>query len=197
MIWEHSFNSALVKIWDSPNDAPRHIHSLRDTLKLDVRKKEWDRVEQCLLPQYTHDDVIKNDWGQPSLKDGKFISISHSGNYAAVGTSRFPIGIDIQIPHDSVFNIRNKFCHKEELLFLQEDAADNRYLKLWCAKEAIFKIYGHRVDFSNDLRSEPFQQKDLEVVFHQQGAYHKKEELLVQFVQNPSYFVAIAQKLKE
>jgi phosphopantetheinyl transferase len=185
--------NAQITIWDSPEEAPLSEHPYREKIKLESRKKDWDRIEQCLQPTYSHYNVIKNEFGQPFLSDGKFVSISHSDRFAATAISKIPVGIDIQVPHPSLFKVRHKYCHAEELTFLTEDPNDPRYLMLWSAKEAIFKIYGHQVDFAQDLVSTPFDKASAHILIHQQGDYHKKNEIIVRFIKNELYFVAVAQ----
>lgn len=193
MVQRHSLLNAQITIWDSPEEAPASLHPRREKIKLESRQKDWDRIEQCLQPAYSHLDVIKNEFGQPRLNDGKFLSISHSDRFAATAISANPVGIDIQVPHPSLFKVRHKYCHPEELSFLSEDPHDERYLMLWSAKEAIFKIYGHHVDFALDLLSKAFETGSDTILIHQQGNYHKKNHVMVRFIKNELYFVAIAQ----
>jgi phosphopantetheinyl transferase len=193
MVHRHRILDADIAIWEGAEEAPVSIHPGRESIRLVSRKQEWDRVEQCLLPRYSFDHVIKNEHGQPSLLDGTFLSISHSDRYAATAISNLPIGIDIQVPHDAVFKVRNKFCHTEELRFLENNPQDPRHLMIWCAKEAIFKIYGHGLDFAKEIKSDPFSPDSGTALFHQHSVCHKKSELVVHFIKNPLYFVAIAQ----
>ena len=94
-----------VKIW--------HISEPLDALKasLNLKKESLERVNAMkselhqrgflcvrkLLKTfgYTDQDLFYNNSGKPHLKDGHFISITHSYNYAAVVVSGCPVGIDI------------------------------------------------------------------------------------------------------
>ena len=101
--------NALITIWDSEQEAPISCHPERNNITLAKRKRDWDQIEQCLMPEYSHADVIKNDFGQPSLLDGKFLSISHSDRFAATAISIEPVGIDIQVPRTTIFKVRHKY----------------------------------------------------------------------------------------
>lgn len=182
-----------IRIWDCELDAPIHHDPKRNSIRLESRKKEWDRVFQCLPIEVRWDDIEKNHLGKPIFKNGNHISISHSEYYAAVAYSNQEVGIDIQVPRPTIFKVRNKFCHPSELLFIGENAQDERYLMLWCAKEATYKIYGHGIDFAKDLYSMPFSSEDTVIALHQQSPQHKNEWIEVHFIKKPHYFVAIAE----
>ena len=188
--------NALITIWDSEQEAPISCHPERNNITLANRKRDWDQIEQCLMPEYSHADVIKNDFGQPSLLDGKFLSISHSDRFAATAISIEPVGIDIQVPRTTIFKVRHKFCHPNELQFLSNHDEDQRYHMIWCAKEAIFKIYGFGIDFSRDLFCYSFDAHTQRIEYHQQSPNHKKAILEVEFIKKHHYFVAIA-KIKK
>lgn len=86
------------------------------------------------------------------LPDSCF-SITHTEGYAAIITSKQPCGIDLETLDRDVSRIKHKFMRDDELdLFHQPKEA----LKVWSAKECIFKIFGHGdVDFLQHIYIRP------------------------------------------
>lgn len=190
-----SNNHFEVRIWDNPSPAPISCHTQRNSIRLESKKLEFDRISQCLLPNWSFDDLFKDSKGKPHLRDGTHISISHSGDYAAIATATSPVGIDIQIQSPVLFKVREKFCHPIELDQLTQSTDDERYLMIWCAKEAIFKINGHGGNFSRDIFCTHLDQTSDYLIFHQQIQDNKSHNVGVHFFKKPNYFVAVAQNL--
>lgn len=91
--------------------------------------------------------------GRPELSiPGLHVSISHSGEYAAVVLSKTPIGIDIEKISPRIERIQHKFMneHERELLM---DEKDIRWMHtVWSAKEALFKYHLEgEIDFREHL----------------------------------------------
>jgi len=103
----------------------------------------------------------KDEFGKPFLKEHEHpISISHSHPYVAIQihASR-AVGIDLEQPKNKLLKIAHRVLSPEELA----DAGENvtKHCVYWCAKEAMYKIYGKRgLHFENQLNLEPFQLKD-------------------------------------
>lgn len=126
------------------------------SFKSEVRKKQWLSyrilLKEMLSPDPPFLEYDAN--GKPRLRNsGLFLSISHSGDYSAVITSKTcPVGIDIERLKDRIYRIKDKFLTVEED---QKIGETNRLEKLyvaWGAKEALYKIYGRpEVDFQRDL----------------------------------------------
>lgn len=109
---------------------------------------------RCLLREiYKSSPIISyNQHGKPSLNNSDEISISHSGNLIAFARSKVNCGIDIQLHSDKISNILPKFLNEHEVVWLAEKSNKTPYHHLiWCAKEAIFKVFGHDVDFKKDI----------------------------------------------
>ncbi len=126
------------------------------SFKSEVRKKQWLSYRILLKEMVSPDPpFLEYDaHGKPRLrKSGLFLSISHSGDYSAVITSKTcPVGIDIERLKDRIYRIKDKFLTVEED---QKIGMTNRLDKLyvaWGAKEALYKIYGRpEVDFQHDI----------------------------------------------
>lgn len=86
----------------------------------------------------------KDKNGCPKLKDGRFVSISHSGGVAAVALSDKPIGLDIQAHTERNFLsiARIVFCENEIEYLKKSDSTEETFFKLWCLKESYMKARG-------------------------------------------------------
>jgi len=134
---------------------------------------------QFLFPQFPYELIRIADTKKPYLEDEAFhFSISHCGNMAAaLVSSAFRVGVDVEESTPKIHRILHKFLHPTELTWLSEQQQkpfstehENplaRYLLptlLWSAKESVYKWYGSgQVDFSEHIRLSSFE-------FFQKGA---------------------------
>jgi 4'-phosphopantetheinyl transferase len=96
--------------------------------------------------------------GKPHLRDGKYISISHSHQLAVVFVSDQAVGVDIELIREKVAKIGPKFC-ATELPFLAPDLTTEteRLTVIWGAKEAVFKIVNREgISFKDHVFVAPF-----------------------------------------
>lgn len=92
------------------------------------------------------DIILKNNYyGKPYLEgysDFKF-NISHSGEYVALVTSKYEVGIDIEqikeIGHKSI--IDNCFT-EEEKKYIYKSNSISRFYEMWTLKESYIKAIG-------------------------------------------------------
>ena len=153
----------------------------KDLLKTrkDKNSKEYFLAVRKLLenedPELTIDYNTK---GKPFLNKQKGISISHSNEILAICISNEnDFGIDIQYKTDKIFKIKNKFLSKNETKFLDKKDDIESLIKLWSAKESIFKALGKEgVSFSNDLEIDSIKYKDLF-----KAGYYKKDNIKIKF----------------
>lgn len=128
--------------------------------KADRYKKDSDRraciFADMLLRQilkdagYTEEPVFYTDEkGKPHLEDNKlYFSLSHSGEFVACAVSNTPVGIDIEKKRSVNLPLIKRVCTEEELSFVLSDSAAindavcNRFLTIWCLKEAYLKYTG-------------------------------------------------------
>ena len=177
-------NSTKIILWKIIPGELSEIH-LNDDDKclLKTRKhknsKEYFLAVRKLLenedPELTIDYDLK---GKPFLNKQKGISISHSNEIVAIGISNeIDFGIDIQHKTDKIFKIKSKFLSKNESRFLGKTDNMEFLIKIWSAKESIFKALGKEgVSFSNDLEIDTINDKDL---FRE--AYYKKDNIKIKF----------------
>ena len=104
-------------------------------------------------------DCRVDEHGKPFLANFPYqISLSHSYDYAAVMISKNkPVGIDIELVKNKIQRIAKKFMSLSELEFINQGHAIEHLYICWCAKEAIYKLYGKRtVSFLNHIHLKPF-----------------------------------------
>jgi len=99
----------------------------------------------------------KDTAGKPFLKNSTHqVSLSHSFPYAAAQIHRdISVGIDVEQPKDKLLRIASRVLSKSE----QQNAGHDptKHCIYWCAKEAMYKIYGKRgLHFNSQLLIEPF-----------------------------------------
>ena len=87
------------------------------------------------------DDIYKDINGKPHLKNGKFLSITHSKEFSAVALSKKKVGIDIEIQQQKIKNLTSKFI----INHTQIDNYDIKNLtNIWCIKESTYKAFGKK-----------------------------------------------------
>lgn len=102
--------------------------------------------------------IYKDECGKPFLKEHpEAISMSHSFPFAGAITHRGQqAGIDIERPQEKLHRIAHKFLTDEEYRIPGLD--ETKLCIYWCAKEALYKIYGRRhVIFSQHLSVNHFE----------------------------------------
>ncbi len=93
------------------------------------------------------------DTRKPFLPDEQYhFSISHCGNFAAaIASSKYRVGLDLELAKAKIIGMKNKFLSAEEEAgfgFMTK----HHYNLVWCKKEAMFKWYGlGQVDFKKDM----------------------------------------------
>jgi 4'-phosphopantetheinyl transferase len=127
-----------------------------ESFKSEIRKKQWLSYRLLLkkmLPDEAH-SLYYNTFGKPFLENsGMYLSISHSGDYSAVITSRTcPVGIDIERLKDRIHRIYERFLTPGEDRAIGETNRLEKLYIAWGAKEALYKIHGKpEVDFQHDI----------------------------------------------
>ena len=103
---------------------------------------------------------LQNDEnGKPYLVNyGYEISLSHSFDYAAAMISKkCPVGVDIEKIRPKIRKIVRKFMHYKECDEAGTEAEIKKLFVYWCAKEAMFKLYGKKpLSIRENIRISPF-----------------------------------------
>lgn len=140
-----------------------HCQNRMDGMKSEAHRRAFLSIRHLMAEAgYVDQDLYYDDFGKPHLKDGKFISITHSHNFTGIIVSETDeVGIDIEMQRDKILKIAHKFTPIEEYKTLANAEAIIRKLTIvWGAKESLYKIYAERglsflrhmnvIDFSFD-----------------------------------------------
>ena len=177
-------NSTKIILWKIIPGELSETHLNEDDknllkLRKEKKSKEYFLAAGKLLKNEDSELAIEYDSkGKPYLNKEKGISISHSNEIVAIGISNeIDFGIDIQYKTDKIFKIKSKFLSKNESKFLDKTNDLESLIKVWSAKESIYKALGKEgVSFSNDLEINPINNKDLF-----RAGYYKKDNIKIKF----------------
>jgi 4'-phosphopantetheinyl transferase len=120
------------------------------------RKMQWLAVRLSLM-EILQGSSVSIDYlpsGCPRLNNSNFhISVTHTPDFAAVFISSQPCGIDMEKISPRIFRISSKFLSEEERSIEGVENSTEKLLLVWCAKEALFKLYSKgEVDFKKHLK---------------------------------------------
>ncbi|MFM7006146.1 MAG: 4'-phosphopantetheinyl transferase family protein [Flavobacteriales bacterium] len=105
------------------------------------RKKTFLGVRMLRKALKINAPIIYLPSGKPVLHNTSgHISISHTKELVALATSEQPIGIDIEEKTRDCMRVINKFVSAHDKILYQEQQG-NWPLEVWCAKEAVYKLY--------------------------------------------------------
>jgi len=96
-------------------------------------------------------------FGKPLLKGHPHhVSLSHSFPLVAAQIDlTYPVGIDVEQPKSKLKTIAHRIFSAEEIADVGDDLV--KHCIYWCAKEAMYKIYGKRnLLFTDHLKVKPF-----------------------------------------
>ncbi len=111
-------------------------------------------VDSIDLP---YEGMRKDEFGKPFLKTHPHsISLSHSYPFVAAQIDALQsVGIDVEQVREKLRQVGPRVLAPEEVVDAQGDLV--KLCIYWCAKEALYKIYGQRnLMFSDHLRIQPF-----------------------------------------
>ena len=144
-------SQTTVKIWkitESYDDLFNAIKLKSENLnrvlgmKSELHQRGFLSVRHLLMEfGYTDNDLYYDENGKPHLKDGKYISITHSFIFSAVVVSYNITGIDVEKQRDKITIIAHKFI-EYEFEYLEEDVDYVKKLTaIWCVKESLYKLF--------------------------------------------------------
>jgi len=155
-----------------------------DTFLAEQRKKQW-LAYRILIRTLLHPEEYPVEYdqpGKPFLTGSQYhISVTHSHDRAAVIiSSAFRTGIDIEKVSPRIRKVRDRFLSDRELSDLQDPDDLEALTLVWCAKEALYKLYGLKnLDFKKNIRVH-FPQNACPIHFKgfiQQGGINKEYRL--------------------
>jgi phosphopantetheinyl transferase len=120
------------------------------------RKKQW-LAYRLLIRELLKPDEFTVEYdqsGKPFLAGSEYhISVTHTEDLAAViisGNAR--VGIDIEKIKPRIIKVKDKFLNDSESCAISEQREIEQLTIAWCAKEALYKIYGVRnLDFRENI----------------------------------------------
>lgn len=96
-------------------------------------------------------ELFYNEFGAPTLKSGKFISISHCKNYVTLLLSNQSCGVDIETKRKQILNIKHKFLNPTDINNISVENISDLTL-IWTLKEAIYKLCQYPgIDFKDQI----------------------------------------------
>ena len=134
-------------------------------MKSEMHQRAFLSVRKLLMEKgYSDFDLEYDEFGKPHLKDGNYISISHSHQFSTIIISDQKAGIDIEMQREKILRIADKFVNNQELQRLKSFDNQDFIKKLtvkWGAKEAIFKIRNEKgISFKDHIKVNPFEIRD-------------------------------------
>jgi len=116
-------------------------------MKSEIHQKGFLSIRHLLKELgYSDNDLLYDAFGKPHLKDGNYISITHSFTFSAIAFSqKTSVGVDIEMQRDKIVKIAHKFTPFEEYKTIaNHDALVSKLTIVWGAKESLYKIYGKK-----------------------------------------------------
>jgi phosphopantetheinyl transferase len=139
-----------------PDDAcPEEIANPRKRLEwLAGRALLKKMIEENRL---AYQGIIKDEFGKPFLRNLPHqISLTNSFPFVAVQIHpEISVGVDLEQPRPKLFSVMRRVLTDDEW----SDGANNlkKLCVYWCAKEAMYKIYGKRsLIFTEQILIKPF-----------------------------------------
>jgi len=175
MLWEITETPEEVMRWHSQNNLycdEKEILSRKHPLrKLHYLISNWWVSSQLQNPKLLL-TYLPNGCPHILGSNEYHVSISHSGSYLGmVLRKKQPIGMDIEWlkRQRPIHQLASYFMNEKELAYFRNDP--NSFYRIWCAKEAVYKIYA-KVD------SEISFQREIEVDLPNRLAYYRRRKTI-------------------
>jgi phosphopantetheinyl transferase len=156
---------AVIGAWEIREETDWLLAGLRlgpaemelfSSFRTDNRRRQW-LAYRLLLRQMTapHDlPILYDEAGKPYLTDKNWhVSVTHTDNFAGVILSeKVRVGIDMEKVRPRIDKVKEKFLGENELNAIPKDKSLDYLTLAWCAKEALYKLYGFRsLDFRENM----------------------------------------------
>lgn len=133
-----------------------------ETISHPQKKREWlasRLLIKILVEQFGlhYEGTHKDEHGKAFLvNNASHISITHTFDYvAAVINPSAPVGIDMEKSDPKLQRTSKKYLSDPEFTHAENELA--ALCIYWCAKEAIYKLYGKKkISFKNSIYIQPF-----------------------------------------
>ena len=194
---------AVWKINESETELAEDLALSNEALdRLSKRRSERHRkgflAIRKLLKSYDIDPLAHryNEDGAPYLTDGRYISITHTKDLAAIALSSQPVGIDLENFQEKIIGIAPRFLHVEESLDHNKNIDIHYLTQIWTAKEALYKVFRKPgLHFDTQLCVDPIEantEEGVGSVFYKNNI--KKYNLYFRYFDNFCLSLAIPKK---
>jgi phosphopantetheinyl transferase len=182
VIFEKTYeNNTSVAVWEI-SETYEEIKAIlppeiSDDAELTLIRHQQKRVQflcSRLLINYLanslgiiYSGIWKDKHGKPYLVDSLWqISLTHTLNFVAAAINpKEALGLDIEKPSEKIQRVATKFLSEKEILEAKNDA--EKLCKYWCAKEAIYKLYGKKkVIVNQNIYVFPFEKEEKKMIGH-------------------------------
>lgn len=189
-------SSIRVHIWkieESESELARgiqltqHCQDRMDRMKSEIHRKGFLSIRHLMAEAgYVDADLFYDKVGKPHLKDGNYISITHSNQFTGIiVSSSNEVGIDIEMQRNKILRIAHKFTPLEEYRTIANtDALIQKLTIVWGCKESLYKIYGERgLSFLQHIEIKDFSMSDEQIMgeVHYKGGLTKFDIRFLEF----------------
>ncbi|WP_293870711.1 4-phosphopantetheinyl transferase [Flavobacterium sp.] len=159
IVWK--ITEPIEELFQSVNLTPISLARV-ESMKSEGHQKGFLSVRRLLMEaSYTDYDLYYDAYGKPHLKDGKYISISHSHDLSLILVSDEKIGADLEILKAKTQILAPRFMNVSHLDNL---SAQNQLIKatvVWGIKESVFKIKNEvGISFKDNIFESDFNLED-------------------------------------
>jgi phosphopantetheinyl transferase len=124
------------------------------------RQKEALSSTKIINTSFPNHDLNHDEFGAPTLSNGKAISISHTNDYISILISNKLASIDIEPIGHKALKTATKFLNKKEL---ELATSIEKATLFWSAKECLYKIHKKGgLTFTTDLRINSIEENQME-----------------------------------
>lgn len=149
-------------------------------MKSELHRRGFLSIRHLLAEAgYEDKDLYYATSGKPHLKDGKYISITHSSYFTGIIISETDeVGIDIEKQRDKILRIAHKFTPVTEYKTIANaDALVRKLTVVWGCKESLYKIYAtHGLSFLHHILVADFSLSDTvttgEIIYEGKGSMY-------------------------
>jgi len=140
-VWKIEESEAVLA---KPITLTTHCQKRMASMKSEMHRRGFLSIRHLMAEAgYVDADLYYDENGKPHLRDGKYISITHSNEFTAIIVSAtHEVGIDIEKQRDKILRIAHKFTPIEEYRTIANtDALIRKLTVVWGCKESLYKIY--------------------------------------------------------
>ncbi|MBQ7634154.1 MAG: 4'-phosphopantetheinyl transferase superfamily protein [Bacteroidaceae bacterium] len=172
-----------VTVWiadAAPTEKPLPINKQRETIGLLLKAAGLQPTGLSHTPE-----------GKPFLTaaNGLHISITHTQSHIAIALCAYPVGIDIEAIGPRTRRVLPRITEAKERALLQERSDEAEATRVWCAKEAVFKLYGTQARAMTDICLTAFNQDTAESA----APYAAK----ISFLERRGHILAVATEIRQ